>query len=178
MNYPVKRSNDVPKGISFQPAQIDLIKRILSRLVERCPAQRALVAESAGQVIATGGTEYFANPEGLAALVAGYMAAGQAITYLTEPTPVDQVIIREGKDTYTFLYEAGPHLVLFAQVARDVPLGWARLTVQDAGQQLANVSVTTADEKPETPEDNNDWKPENLDGEIDNALNSLWEGFA
>ncbi|HEX2981522.1 MAG TPA: hypothetical protein VHO48_14740 [Anaerolineaceae bacterium] len=147
----------------------------MSRLVERCPAQRALVAESAGQVIAYGGTEYFANPQGLAALAAGYMSAGQAITYLTEPVPIEQFILREGRDTFTFLYEAGQHLILFVQVAKEVPLGWARITVQEAGQELTNIMTQTAG-SPENAEP--DWKPADLSGEVNDALNSLWEGFS
>lgn len=170
-----KQFHDIPRGAPLQASQVESIRQILSRLVAHCPAQRALVAESAGQVIASGGTEYFANPEGLAALIAGYMAAGQAIMYMTEPMTIDQLILREGQDTYTFLYEAGQHLILFVQVSKEVPLGWARLNVQDAGQQLAN-AIANPQEVADLEEF--DWKPVDLSGEVDDALNSLWEGFA
>ncbi len=175
MNVMIDRQlNDVPRGTSLRTPQVEMIKQILSKLVEQCPARRTLVSECSGQVIASGGTQFFANPEGLAALAAGYMAAGQAIMRLTEPRLTEQFILREGLESYTFLCEAGQRLILFAQVDKDVPIGWARINVQHACERLA-ATMTDSEEKVvwETP----DWNLADLTGEIDDALNALWKGM-
>ncbi len=172
MNTALDREpNDLPKGISLQTLQVEKMEAILSSLAEQCPAQRVLLAESMGQVIASGGTEKFANPEGLAALIGGYISAGQAITFLTETKPIRQSILREGLDTITFISEVDQELILFAQVSKTVPLGWARLIIQNACQKLENLMACP-------PESNTnprlDWPPPSFPEEADDAFNSLW----
>lgn len=167
-----KRPNDIPGNVPSDPILMTAVEQALHTLAENCPIRRALAAETNGQVIASLGIDNPAELEGLAALVAGYMAAGQAILNLSGSQINDQLILNEGQDSFTFLFQAGEHLILYVQVKKDVPLGWARLKVQDAGQQMAGL-IAEFDSQP-VPEDQ-DWPLDDLSDEFGEALDFMWK---
>ena len=49
----------------------------------------------------------------------------------------NQLILRENEGEHSFISEAGDFLILFVLTSSDVPLGWARLLIQQVGKELA-----------------------------------------
>ncbi len=166
-----KRSINLPSRVTIYPSQDQAIDQILRNLMERCPAQYALIAEVSGQLVFVQGNRDLADPVVLATLIAGDMAASQEIARVTGQYQHFQFILREGLVSNTFIAEAGEYLILYVQVAKDVPLGWARMVINEAGHKLEEVMSTT----PEGVEEIKlDMKQDGLGEWVDDALNSLW----
>ncbi len=166
-----KHTIDLPSRVTIYPSQDQAIDQILNNLIERCPAQYTLIAEVSGQVVSVRGGRDSANPVVLASLIAGDMAASQEIARVTGQYQHFQFILREGVVSNTFIAEAGKYLILFVQVAKDVPLGWARLVITEASHKLEEIMASA----PEDAKDIKiDMKPDGLTEWVDDALNSLW----
>jgi predicted regulator of Ras-like GTPase activity (Roadblock/LC7/MglB family) len=167
-----KRSIDLPSRITIYPSQDQAIDRMLGGMLERCPAQFALIAEKSGQLVSVLGERGFADPVVLASLIAGDMAASQEIARVTGQYQHFQYVLREGLASNTIIAEAGEYLVLFVQVKKDVPLGWARLVIIEASHKLAEIIAAQADDIKDL---NIDIKQDAITGWVDDALNSLWK---
>ncbi len=166
-----KRTIDLPSRVTVFPSQDRAMDQILEDLLGRCPAEYILVAEASGQVFSVKGKREVANPVVLASLIAGDMAASQEIARVTGQYQHFQFSLREGIAANTFLAEAGTHLILFVQVAKDVPLGWARMLIAEASHRLEDVMSSTPDDARDVCIDLGkdgmaDW--------LDDALGSLW----
>lgn len=172
MESEFKSTVDLPNRIMIYPSQDRAIDRILRNLMDSCPAQYALIAEVSGQLVYVSGERNFADPVVLASLVAGDMAASQEITRVTGQYQHFQFVLREGLISNTYIAEAGEHLILFVQVKKDVPLGWARMVINEASHKLAEIMTTIPDDSIDI---NFDLKPDGLAQFVDDALNSLWE---
>jgi hypothetical protein len=79
-------------------------------------------------------------------LVAEDLAAGQEIGRITGEYKSCQLALREGEKYNTFIAEAGLFLVVFILLAREVPLGWARMLIQEAARHIAEIISTPSDE--------------------------------
>ena len=134
-----KASIDLPSGVTLHPSQDAAIDRLLTDLLQRCPARFLLLAEASGQLLSALGKRSTTDLVALGSLVAGDLAASQEIARLTEQSQNYHLIVREAPETNTFIAEAGTHLVLFVQVSKDVPLGWARLLIHETSCQLAEI---------------------------------------
>jgi predicted regulator of Ras-like GTPase activity (Roadblock/LC7/MglB family) len=172
IEHEMKKSLDLPSKVTIYPSQDRAIDKVLTELMSACPAQYALLAESSGQLITLCGERETGDPVSLASLIAGDMAASQEIARITGQYQHYQFVLREGIASNTFISEAGEHLLLFVQVAKNVPLGWARLIISEAGRKLADIMVSE-------PEEAHSFKFEVASDELDrwanDALNSLWE---
>jgi predicted regulator of Ras-like GTPase activity (Roadblock/LC7/MglB family) len=166
-----KQTLDLPSRVTVFPSQDRAIDQILEELLVRCPAEYILVAEVSGQVFSVKGKRDVANPVVLASLVAGDMAASQEIARVTGQYQHFQFSLREGAAANTFIAEAGGHLVLFVQVAKDVPLGWARMLIAEASHRLEAIMASTPDDIPDVSVD---LGKEGLTNWLDDALGSLW----
>lgn len=130
------------KRVYVTPAQQSEIEKIAAHLKTQTPARFVLVADRNGHALVfTGEGFHETNMAELAALLAGDMAASQEISRLTGSFQQQQLILREGEKQHTFLCEAGLDLVLFMQTDAEVPLGWARLLVLEAGDKLAGMQL-------------------------------------
>ena len=69
------------------------------------------------------------------------IAASREIARITQELEEHQIVLREGNSSYTMVTDAGPHLVLLAQVSSEVPMGWARMLVKEAALRLAGSNV-------------------------------------
>lgn len=167
-----KRSMDLPSRVTIYPSQDQAIDRVLASVLERCPAQFALIAEKSGQLISVLGERDFTDPVVLASLIAGDMAASQEIARVTGQYQHFQFVLREGLASNTIIAEAGEYLILFVQVAKDVPLGWARLVITEASHKLAEIIDAQPDDIKELKLD---IKQDSISGWVDDALNSLWK---
>ncbi|MEW5867696.1 MAG: hypothetical protein AB1894_00345 [Chloroflexota bacterium] len=160
-------------GITIYPSHEKALDRILGELVERCPAAFALLAEISGQLISIQGERGERDLIALASLAAGDLAASQEIARLTGEYKHHQLVLREGEKFNTFISESGPHLLVFVQVANEVPLGWARLLIREATRQLAKVIDHPAEEVEKLDLGLDDDKLSDLMGD---ALDALWTG--
>jgi predicted regulator of Ras-like GTPase activity (Roadblock/LC7/MglB family) len=171
MELQPKRTIDLPSRVTIHPSQDQAIDRILNNVLERCPAQYALITEVSGQVVSVQGNRDLANPVVLATLIAGDMAASQEIARVTGQYQHFQLVLREGVASNTLVAEAGKYLILFVQVGKEVPLGWARLVITEASRKLETIMSSAPDDVKDIIFD---LKPDGLSEWVDDALSSLW----
>jgi predicted regulator of Ras-like GTPase activity (Roadblock/LC7/MglB family) len=166
-------SIDFPVDVILYPGHDQAIRRVLQELAQKCPAQFLLLAGVSGQPIAYEGEKGETNLSSLGALLAGDLAASQEIARLTDQYQSYQMIVREGRQSSIFLSEAGPYMILFARVDREVPLGWARILIVETCRQLAEISSSRPDELQGLDLGLHE---EHLSALIDDRLDSIWSG--
>jgi len=172
MNEPQEQNPTqlMQRRVFVTPAQQSAIEKIALSLKAKTPARFILVADRNGHVLVFSGDGMAnAGMAELAALLAGDLAASQEIARLTGAFQQQQLVLREGEKQNTFLCEAGSDLVLFMQSDSEVPLGWARLLVLEAGGQLAKMQLSS-DEQEGPMGFNGDGFKQNLD----EAIDGLW----
>lgn len=158
--------------LAVSPDQQARLESIATDLKKQTPSLFILIVDRNGHIL------YF-NGEGpqqaglveLAALLAGDLAASQEIARLTGAYQQHQLILREGQQQNSFLAEAGDYLVMFMQTSSEVPLGWARLLIQEACAHLAELELRVAD-----PGANG--QPADAQGfreNLDQAMDALWD---
>ena len=166
-------------GITIYPSQGKQINQILSDIVKRAPAQFVLLVDVTGQIISAQGQQDKVDLISLGSLVAGDLAASQEIARLTGQYQNNQLVLREGQNTHTFILEAGHYLALFAQVSDEVPLGWARMIILKAAQQLAEAVTDNPGPEMHAQGDisqmNQALEEENLSDLFGDALDDLWQ---
>lgn len=157
------------KRVAVTPAQQSAIEKIAAHLKRQAPARFIMVADRNGHIIVFSGDgmQVAGLPE-LAALLAGDLAASQEIARLTGAFQQQQLILREGEKQNTFLCEAGSDLVLFMQTDAEVPLGWARLLVLEAGGQLAGMQLHSDKDAGLALDQNG------FGNNLDRAIDGLW----
>jgi predicted regulator of Ras-like GTPase activity (Roadblock/LC7/MglB family) len=172
-----KGSYNLRSGLVIFPSQQGALDRTLGELAHKIPAYFLLLADVTGQIISVRGEQMDTNLVALGSLVAGDLAASQEIARLTGQYEGYQLILREGQDAYTFIAEAGRHLVLFIQIANDVPLGWARMLIQKASHQLTDIvtSPPQQEDELEQPDFELDLDSEDLPDLFSDALDELWK---
>ncbi len=136
------QSNDsyqLRSGTSISPLQDEAFHNLLNELLQQLPAKFMMLVDVAGQVLVAKGEHSNVNLVMLGSLVAGDLAASQEIARLTNEYQDYQIVLREGEESHTFIAESGNYLALFVQVGHEVPLGWARMLITKASQQLEEI---------------------------------------
>jgi predicted regulator of Ras-like GTPase activity (Roadblock/LC7/MglB family) len=146
MDFVTRNPDDFPVDVILYPDHDKAIRRVLEELAQKCPARFLLLSGVSGQPIAFEGEKGETNLSALGALLAGDLAASQEIARQTDQYQSYQLILREGKQSTIFLSEAGPYMILFARVDHEVPLGWARMLIQETCRQLADIASARPDE--------------------------------
>ncbi|MBP7998212.1 MAG: hypothetical protein KA314_02340 [Chloroflexi bacterium] len=162
-------------GIAIFPVQEQALQQIIADLLNRLPARFILLSDVAGQIICAKGDHENINLVALSSLMAGDLAASQEIARLTGEYQDYQLILREGQTSHTVISEAGHHLVVLAQVAHEVPLGWVRLQMQQAVRQLAEQMDVPVSDLPVRPLPVDDTGDESLADLFGDALEAMWE---
>ena len=160
----------VPSRLVISPAQDRQLAEALEKVVKQAPAKLVLLADRNGQTIYNSEKSNDSWLVELAALVAGDLAASEEMARLMNSIEENQLILREGVSQHAYVAKTGPHLVLFVQTSSEVPLGWSRLIVQEAVQDLAEIF---ADATFEEDEERN-FSPEGFDDSVNNALDGLF----
>jgi predicted regulator of Ras-like GTPase activity (Roadblock/LC7/MglB family) len=173
MDLEPRNSIDFPVDVILYPGHDQAIRRVLQELSQKCPAQFLLLAGVSGQPIAFEGEKGDTNLSALGALLAGDLAASQEIARLTDQYQSCQMIVREGRQSNIFLSEAGPYMILFSRVDREVPLGWARILILETCRQLADVASARPDELKSL---DLGLREEHLSTLIGDRLDSIWSG--
>lgn len=147
MNTSDPHSLDIVRQyLAVTPDQQSALESIAADLKKQTPSLCILIADRNGHILYfTGEGPQQAGLVELAALLAGDLAASQEIARLTGSYQKQQLILREGQQHNSFLAEAGDHLVLFMQTSAEVPLGWARLLIQEACNRLAELDLRATD---------------------------------
>jgi predicted regulator of Ras-like GTPase activity (Roadblock/LC7/MglB family) len=163
-------------GRTIYPSQATKIEQILTNLMSKIPARFLLLTDVTGQIVAARGEQEHIDLVALGSLVAGDLAASQEIARLTGEFQDYQMVLREGQTMHSFIVEAGLYLALLVQVSNDVPLGWARMLIQQTAPQLADILDTQAEEAGHFPSDQTlpEMEQEELSDLFDDALDELW----
>ncbi len=163
-------------GLVIYPVQQEAIEDLLTQLAQQTPTTFILLADVTGQVVSTRGGQGEKNTVALGSLVAGDLAASHEIARLTGQFQEYQMVLREGQTTHTFICEAGHYLAMLIQVSTDIPLGWARMVIRKAAQQLSEI----ADAPLEAPQEAEEMIAEleldtgDFSSLFDEALDDLW----
>jgi len=163
---------DLPNNVTIYPSQDKEIDKVLKNLIENCPAQFALLTEVSGQLISVMGERNKVDPVALASLIAGDMAASQEIAQIIGQYKHCQLVVREGTGSNILVTEAGEQLILFVQVEKSVPIGWARLMIMEASDKILKIMTTAPNEEEKIAYE---VQSSDLSGWVDDALNSLWQ---
>ncbi len=159
-------------GITIYPYHEVVIQQVLENLLENCPANFILLADTSGQLITLLGNRGNTDPVSLASLIAGDLIASQEIARKTGQYQDCQLVMREGKQMNSFISEIGRFMVLFVQVPSNVPIGWARLLIIEASQKI-NTIISTPPPHFDKSDAGTYSIPEKKT--IDDALSSLWK---
>jgi predicted regulator of Ras-like GTPase activity (Roadblock/LC7/MglB family) len=173
MDLEPRNSIDFPVDVILYPGHDQAIRSVLEELAKKCPAQFLLLAGVSGQPIAYEGEKGETNLSSLGALLAGDLAASQEIARLTDQYQSYQLIVREGRQSNSFLSEAGAYMILFTRVGREVPLGWARMLILETCRKLADVASARPDELKSLDLGLHE---ERLSSLIADRLDSIWSG--
>jgi predicted regulator of Ras-like GTPase activity (Roadblock/LC7/MglB family) len=119
--------------------QQENIDHTLATAAEKLPARFLLLADVTGQIISTHGHHKQMDLIALGSLVAGDLAASREIARLIGQYQANQLILREGENSHTFIVEAGHYMALFIEISQEVPLGWARMLIQRIAYQLEDI---------------------------------------
>jgi predicted regulator of Ras-like GTPase activity (Roadblock/LC7/MglB family) len=160
----------VPSRLVISPAQDRQLVEVLDKVAKQAPAKLVLLADRNGQTIYNSEKSNDSWLVELAALIAGDLAASEEMARLMNSTEEHQLILREGVSQHAYIAKTGPHLVLFVQTSSEVPLGWSRLIVQEAVQELGDIFAGAS---VEDDEDKN-FSPEGFDDSVNNALDGLF----
>jgi len=160
-------------GITIYPSQDKAIDEILAALLEKAPARLILLTDTSGQIVSVQGERGRGNPVAIASLTAADLAASQEMARLTGDYQDNQMIIREGNQTHTIIYEVGKHLILMAHFSNDAPLGWVRHLVRQAAEEIIRIISIPADQLEDIALNLGEAPIQDL---IDDALDDLWNG--
>jgi predicted regulator of Ras-like GTPase activity (Roadblock/LC7/MglB family) len=127
----------LPNRLSITAKQQRTIQVLGDKLKKEAPAELVFIADRNGQVVASSGDFDRDRLGELGALLAGDLAANAEIARLIGSKQENQLILRENEGEHSFISEAGDYLILFVLTSSDVPLGWARLLIQQVGKELA-----------------------------------------
>jgi predicted regulator of Ras-like GTPase activity (Roadblock/LC7/MglB family) len=158
-------------GIIIYPQHLEQFEKVLSDLVLQIPGVFVMVTDNAGQNIACAGEAGNTNLVTLGALIASDMAAGQEIARVTGEEDLPKMILHEGPQSHQFVCEAGEHLILFARVPADTPLGLSRNCIKQTAYQLDEI---TKDSMAKQSNERIGLRNEELQEEVGNALEDLW----
>lgn len=162
-------------GITIYTEQATHTNQVLIHLLQTIPARFVLLCDVTGQLISARGEHQQADLVALGSLVAGDLAASQEIARLTGEYQAYQIILREGENSHTFIAEAGNYLALMVQIPQDVPLGWARVTIQQAIRRLAQIMESAEQQAAAVPTDFTlETEGEELSDMFGDALDNIW----
>jgi predicted regulator of Ras-like GTPase activity (Roadblock/LC7/MglB family) len=128
-------------GLTLYPAQYAALDQTLTDLIQKLPAQLVVLTDVSGQLVAARGEQERINLVALGSLISGDLAASQEIARLMGEYQDHQMVLREGRTAHTFIVEAGHHLALLVRLSQEIPLGWARMVIRQAAQQLAEIAA-------------------------------------
>lgn len=160
-------------GLTIYPSQQAKIEELLAELGRKTPARFLMLTDVTGQVILSWGEQNNIDLVTLGSLVAGDLAASQEIARRVGVYEEHQTVLREGREVHILIIGAGHHLALFVQISTEVPLGWARLLINKAIDQL--VEITTTLSETQKPTLDLELDQADLSDLFSDALDDIWK---
>lgn len=172
-NHQSSGSYYLRSGLTIYPWQQGKIEEVLAELGRKVPARFLMLSDVTGQVVLSWGEQNNIDLVALGSLVAGDLAASQEIARRVGAYEEHQMVLREGQDVHILITGAGHHLALFAQISTEVPLGWARLLIHKAVDQL--VEITAAPPATQKPSFDLGLDQADLPDLFNDALDDIWK---
>ncbi len=158
-------------GLQIYPEHVAALETILHETKEAAKADLVLLTDRSGQCISYIGSNLSVDLAVLGSLLAGHIASSQEIARVLKDEEDQEVLVREGKKYNLLSARAGSQLLLLALTSKHVPMGWARVCVLKAIEQLGLIPFTSLSKRPEQMEEPD---LESLDQQIGQALGELW----
>lgn len=128
--------------IILSAAQHEEIRRVLAQFGQNATVYCALLSDLSGQEISVWSPARAFDIPSIAALAAGDIMATLEISRMLGGERSCNLIIQEHDEMTILIARVGEALSLLLAVARDVPLGWARIAIRSAtGRILAVVGA-------------------------------------
>lgn len=160
------------------PSQQKRIEEILQDLVEKAPARLVFLTDISGQEISAKGQ--FSEPDliALGSVMASALSAVMEVSIMLGSNGSSEMMLNEGHNANTFITGAGIDMALLVQLDKSVPLGWARILIQESSVKLGQVLLEEPDASDvqqnlfgnEQAGDSSNWADE-----IGDSLDSLWK---
>lgn len=125
----------------------------------------------------------FSEPDliALGSVMASALSAVTEVAIMLGSNGVHEMMLNEGRNANTFITAAGVDMALLVQLDKSVPLGWARILIQDSSVKLGQILNEEPDASDvqqnlfggEQADKNNG---HNWADQIGDSLDSLWEG--
>lgn len=165
-------------GIIIFPSQQKKIEEILQDLAEKAPARLVFLTDISGQQISVKGQ--FSEPDliALGSVMASALSAMMEVSIMLGSNGSSEMTLNEGHNANTFITGAGVDMALLVQLDKSVPLGWARMLIQESSAKLGKVLLEEPDASDaqqdlfghEQAGDSGNWADE-----IGDSLDSLWK---
>ncbi|NTV47265.1 MAG: hypothetical protein HGB11_12250 [Chlorobiales bacterium] len=114
----------------------------------------------------------------LGSVMASALSAVMEVSIMLGSNGSSEMMLNEGHNANTFITGAGVDMALLVQLDKSVPLGWARILIQESSVKLGQVLLEEPDASDvqqnlfgnEQAGDGNNWADE-----IGDSLDSLWK---
>jgi len=150
--------------------QQSIIDAILSGILGRTSALMVALATSDGRPVALAGRHDGMNAAGICALAAAELAASQELARIIDDQDSCQAILREGQRYNLLIYDVGRSLVLLVVAPRAQTIGWVRVVVRDAVDELHKIASQIRDWVPAEARR----APPPSQASIGEALDDIW----
>jgi predicted regulator of Ras-like GTPase activity (Roadblock/LC7/MglB family) len=125
----------------FTPAQLEALYNCLAWLRTEPGATCGMLCDLSGQDISYWTRNQDLDIATIAALAAGDMLATLEISRMLGGQRACNLIIQEHEEQTIVIARIGEGLALMVATSRDVPLGWARMTVKRIGADIQKVLI-------------------------------------
>ena len=128
----------------FSVAQLKEIQGLLAQFSQQADVRCAILADMSGQVIVSWAARTGTDLDSISALAAGNIMATLEIGRLLGGQRACNMVVQEHDDMTILVARVGQGLLLLVATARDVPLGWSRLTIKRAIDRILPIVGTAA----------------------------------
>ncbi|ACF12872.1 Roadblock/LC7 family protein [Chloroherpeton thalassium ATCC 35110] len=170
-------------GISIDSSQHKKFEQVLENLLQKAPAKFILLTDVSGQVVSACGPSSQFDLIALGSVMAGGLSAAQEVAQMLGGEQEYQLVLHEGLSANTFMAGAGPDFAILVQLDKSVPLGWARMLIQEAAKKIDDNCQESDYQESSDAEQIPDAKkldllgdPTNLSDQIGDSLDALWKG--
>jgi predicted regulator of Ras-like GTPase activity (Roadblock/LC7/MglB family) len=134
--------------IILSAAQQDELRHALAKIAQDATVHCALLGDLSGQEISSWVPHGGFDISSIAALAAGDIMATLEINRMLGGERSCNIVIQEHDDQIILIGRVGEALILLLAVARDVPLGWARIALKSATTRILAVVGAAAHTPP------------------------------
>lgn len=124
--------------------QLNELRATLAQFSQQADVRFAMIGDLSGQDIVNWDVQGNLDAPSVAALIAGDLLATLEIGRMLGGKRACNLIIQEHDDLTILISRIGEGLLLMLATAKDVPLGWTRLTVKRTADRVLNIVGSAA----------------------------------